>query len=182
MSDPPAHEHARGDPSAPVTVLEFGDYECPYCAAAEPVLRALVAESDGRIRLVFRNFPLADLHPYALTAALAAEASAPFGVFWEMHDLLFENQHRLTDADLSAYADSLGVDGARVVGDAAQPCGDVVEGDFAAGVEMGVRGTPWLFVDGVHYEGRMDLAALRRAAGASTGPGGFVPGTRRQAR
>ncbi|HET7326152.1 MAG TPA: thioredoxin domain-containing protein [Nocardioidaceae bacterium] len=175
-------DHVRGDPDAAVTLLEFGDYECPYCAAAAPVLRRLVEGSDGGVRLVFRNYPVPDVHAYALTAALAAEASAPHGVFWAMHDLLFTHQSRLTDADLRSYADSLGIDGAQVVGDAAQPFGDKVEADFASGVELGVGGTPWLLVDGEVYQGRLDLADLQRAIGTSTRPSRFVPRTRRQAR
>ena len=182
------NDHSRGELAAPVTVVEYGDYECPYCAAAEPVLRELVAGSEGQVRLVFRNFPLPDVHPYALTAALAAEASAPLGVFWPMHDLLFEHQNRLRDNDLRAYADSLGVDGRLVVGNAAQPFGDKVEADFASGVRLGVRGTPWLFIDGTHYDGRVELTALRQAINAGADGGGsarkgrLVPGSRRQAR
>jgi protein-disulfide isomerase len=175
-----AGDHVRGHPEAPVVVVEFGDYECPYCAAAAPVLRDLV--DGGGVDLVFRNFPLPDVHPYALTAALAAEASAAFGVFWRMHDLLFGHQDRLGDADLHRYADSLGIDGSLVVGDAAQPFGDKVEADFASGVAAGVRGTPWLFVNAVPYAGRISLPELRRAVAGSAGAGGLVPGARRQGR
>jgi protein-disulfide isomerase len=157
------HDHVRGAVDAPVTVVEYGDYECPYCAAARPVLAALVDGLAGRVRLVFRNFPLADVHPYALTAALAAEAAGVGGAFWEMHDLLFERQDRLRDADLAGYAESLGLPGGAVVGDAAQPYGDKVEADFRSGVDSGVRGTPTLFVDGRRYTGRVDLPSLRAA-------------------
>lgn len=177
---PPFDDHFRGNPEARVTVMEYADYECPYCAAAAPVLRELVDGSEGDVRLVFRNFPLPDVHPYALTAALAAEATAPHGVFWQMHDLLFARQHRLTDMDLSAYADSLGVDGSLVVGDHAQPYGDKVEADFAAGVEMGVVGTPSLFIDGVPYRDRIDLPSLRRATRASSGGSRLPPWPGRQ--
>ncbi len=104
--------HLLGEPEAPVTVVEYGDYECPYCAAAAPVLHELVQGSQGQVRLVFRTFPLFDVHPHALTAALAAEAHAPLGVFWKMHYLLFKHQDRLTDLDLRAYDDKLGVDSA----------------------------------------------------------------------
>jgi protein-disulfide isomerase len=179
-------EHVRGDPDAPVTVLEYGDYECPYCAAAAPVLRQLVDGSDGRVRLVFRNFPLADKHPYALTAALAAEAAGAQGAFWPMHDLLFERQDRLADVALRAYADALGLDGSQVVGEAAQRFGDKVEADFAAALEAGVAGTPTIFVDGRLYAGRVELAALRRAVGLtatpSAGDGRLQPRSRRQRR
>ncbi|WP_245160103.1 thioredoxin domain-containing protein [Blastococcus sp. CT_GayMR20] len=173
-------EHVLGNPGAPVTVVEYGDYECPYCAAAAPVLRRLVEESDGGIRLVFRHFPLAERHPYALTAALAAEAAGAQGGFWPMHDLLFVRQERLDDAALRAYAEELGLDGDRVVGQAAQPFGDKIEADFAAGLAAGVAGTPTVLVDGRRFSGRMELGALRRAV--SGGNGGLEPGPRRQRR
>jgi protein-disulfide isomerase len=157
-------DHIRGPADAPTTVVEYGDYECPYCAAARPVLGALVDE--GRIRLVFRNFPLADIHPYSLTAALAAEAAGAAGRFWEMHDLLFTHQRRLRDADLARYAAELGLPPASVIGDAAQPYGDKVEADFTSGVESGVRGTPTLFLGGRQYLGPVEGAALRSAVRA----------------
>ena len=179
-------DHVLGDPAAPVTVLEYGDYECPYCAAAAPILRQLVHESDGRIRLAFRNYPLADVHPYALTAALAAEGAAAQGGFWPMHELLFTRQDRLDDVALRGYAEELGLDGSRVVGEAAQPYADKVEADFAAGVAAGVPGTPTLFIDGQLFTGRVELGALRRAIGAgspdSDPDGRRDPGARRQRR
>jgi protein-disulfide isomerase len=176
-------DHVRGAVDAPVTVLEYGDYECPYCAAAAPLLQRLVEESEGRVRLVFRNFPLADRHPYALTAALAAEAAGAQGAFWPMHDLLFTKQDRLTDPALRAYAEHLGLDGDRVVGEPAQEFGDRVERDFAEGLAAGVEGTPTLFIDGVRYAGRMELDALRRAvSGPENGSRGSAPGTGRQRR
>jgi protein-disulfide isomerase len=179
-----ADDHVRGAVDAPVTVLEYGDYECPYCAAAAPLLQRLVEESEGRVRLVFRNFPLADRHPYALTAALAAEAAAAQGAFWPMHDLLFTKQDRLTDSALRGYAEHLGLDGDRVVGEPAQQFGDRVESDFAEGLAAGVEGTPTLFIDGVRYAGRMELDALRRAVGAAepASGGGGAPGAGRQRR
>jgi protein-disulfide isomerase len=178
-------EHILGNSDAPVTVLEYGDFECPYCAAAAPVLRQLVEESDGRVRLVFRNFPLADIHPHALTAALAAEAAGAQGAYWPMHDLLFARQDRLSDVDLRAYAEELGLDGSRVVGEAAQQFGDKVEADFSAGLEDEVAGTPTVVVDGIPYAGRIEIGALRRAVSGSNGSGadgGVDPGARRQRR
>nr|MDT0666486.1 thioredoxin domain-containing protein [Micromonospora sp. DSM 115978] len=112
---------------------------------------------------VFRHFPLYDVHPFALTAALAAEAAGAFGKFWEMHDLLFAHQDMLADYKLKYYAERVGVDGDLVVGDAAQRYGDAVEFDYAQGVELGVRGTPTLFVNGVAYRDRVELSALRKA-------------------
>jgi protein-disulfide isomerase len=178
-------EQVLGNPDAPVTVVEYGDFECPYCAAAAPVLRQLVEESQGRVRLVFRNFPLADLHPYALTAALAAEAAGAQGGYWPMHDLLFLRQDRLDDASLQRYADDLGLDGSRVVRWPAQQFGDKVEADFAEGVSAGVAGTPTLFIDGQLYRGRVEIGALRRAVNGTGEAGsgrnaGLQPRSRRQ--
>ena len=176
-------EHVLGDQSAPVVVVEYGDYECPYCAAAAPVLRELIEGSDGQVQLVYRNYPLPEIHPYALTAALAAEATTPHGVFWQMHELLFQHQDRLRDVDLRGYAESLGVNGDLVVGDAAQAFADKVEHDFVAGVELGVPGTPTLFVNGTLYEGRVDLASLRQAtSGSSATRPGLVPRSWRKRR
>jgi protein-disulfide isomerase len=180
-------DHVLGNPDAAVTLLEYGDYECPYCAAAAPVLRQVVEESEGQVRLLFRNFPLADRHPFALTAALAVEAAGAQGAFWPMHELVFARQDRLDDAALRAYAEELGLDGSRVVGDAAQCFGDKVEADFAAGLEVGVRGTPTVFIDGRLWSGRVEAGALRRAIGGgpsngSDRDGRRDPGARRQRR
>jgi protein-disulfide isomerase len=182
-------EHVLGNPDAAVTLLEYGDYECPYCGAAAPVLRQVVEESGGHVRLVFRNFPIADRHPFALTAALAAEAAGAQGAFWEMHELLFARQDRLDDAALRAYAEELGLDGDRVVGEPAQVFGDKVEADFAAGLEAGVAGTPTVFIDGRLWTGRVEAGALRRAIGTpanggngSDADGRGDPGPRRQRR
>jgi protein-disulfide isomerase len=180
-------EHVLGNPDAAITVLEYGDFECPYCAAAAPVLRQLVEESDGRVRLVFRNFPLADVHPHALTAALAAEAAGAQGAYWPMHELLFARQDKLGDAHLRAYAEELGLDASTVVGEAAQQFGDKVEADFSAGLEDEVAGTPTVVVHGTPYAGRLEIGALRRAVngadvGDSGADGGVDPGSRRQRR
>jgi protein-disulfide isomerase len=177
-------EHVLGNPDAPITVLEYGDFECPYCAAAAPVLRQLVEESEGRVRLVFRHFPVASTHPHALTAALAAEAAGEQGAFWPMHDLLFARQDRLDDAALRGYAEELGLDGSRVVGEAAQRFADKVEADFTAALEDEVAGTPTVVVDGELFTGRVEIGALRRAARLNgSGPdAGLQPGAGRQRR
>ena len=184
MSTADGTEHVLGNPDAPVTVLEYGDFECPYCAAAAPVLRQLVEESDGQVRLVFRHFPLADNHPHALTASLAAEAAGAQGAFWPMHDLLFARQDRLSDVALRAYAEELGLDGAQVVGEAAQRFSAKVAADFEQGLADEVAGTPTVVVDGELFSGRVELAALRRAAhlNGSGADGGVDPGQRRQRR
>ncbi|MGQ7296206.1 DsbA family protein [Quadrisphaera sp. KR29] len=158
--------HVYGERDAPSTVVEHGDFECPYCAAAAPVLKELVDGSGGRVRLVFRHFPLFTRHPFALTAALASEAAAAEGRFWDLHDLLFRHQADLSDPQLVALASRAGVqDPGAVVGEAAQRHRPAVEADYADGGAAGVRGTPTLFVDGRLYTGRVELAALRRELG-----------------
>ncbi len=162
--------HLLGNPEAPICVVEYGDYECPYCAGAAPVLRELVESSAGQVRLIWRNFPLFEVHPHALTAALAAEsvaATAGEDVFWQFHEKLFLHQSRLTDPDLRLYAGSLGADPELAAGDGAQQFAPVVQADYASGIEVGVAGTPTLFIDGEVYDGRVDLPSLRHATGRS---------------
>jgi protein-disulfide isomerase len=165
-----AARHVFGNPEAEICVVEFGDYECPYCAGAAPVLHELVEESEGRIRLVFQNFPLFEVHPYALTAALAAESTEVTGgpeVFWKMHHKLFKNQTRLLDRDLKLYAEFVGADPERAAGEAAQEFAPLVQADYAAGLASGVSGTPTLFIDGAAYQGVVDVPSLRRATSGS---------------
>ncbi|OAA28566.1 protein-disulfide isomerase [Frankia sp. EI5c] len=157
--------NSRGTPDAPVVIVEYADFECPYCARAAGILRELVDSSDGQVRHVFRHFPVFDLHPHALTAALAAEAAGAHGRFWEMHDLLFANQDRLADRYLMGFARAVGVEADLVVGDPAQPYGDAVEADYADAAQRRVRGTPAIFVDGERYRGRLELGPLRAAVG-----------------
>src|SRR6266480_1057391 len=102
-------DHIQGPPDAPVTLVEYGDYECPYCGAAYPVIKEVQARMGDRLRFVFRNFPITTSHPHSEHAE-AAEAAATQGKFWEMHDHLYENQQRLTDPDLHAYAEEVGLD------------------------------------------------------------------------
>jgi protein-disulfide isomerase len=153
--------HVYGTAAATRTVVEYGDFECPYCRAAAPVLRGLVDGSDGEVRLVFRHFPLFTVHPFALTAALAAEAAGP--EFWAMHDLLFAHQEHLTDEDLAEYGQEIGV--VDVAGAPAQRFKSAVKADYHSGVELGVRGTPTLFIDGRVYSGHVEVGPLRAALG-----------------
>ncbi|CAO5189065.1 hypothetical protein FAIPA1_60155 [Frankia sp. AiPs1] len=178
--DTSPERHVYGPADARIVVVEYGDFECPYCARTAPVLRELVDTSDGQVRLVFRHFPVYDIHPFALTAALAAEAAGARGRFWEMHDRLFASQDRLADKFLRYYAGALGLDGELVVGDAAQPFGDAVEADYAGAIEQGVRGTPSLFVDGTPYRGRLEIAPLRKAVSLSQRQGPRGRGRRRE--
>ncbi len=153
--------HAYGRREAPTTIVEYGDFECPFCRSAAPVLRDVIDGSGGEARLVWRHFPLFRDHPFALTAALAAEASGDR--FWEMHDQLFAHQESLTDEDLAVYAEQIGA--GDVVGDAAQRFRSAVEADYSTGAEAGVRGTPTLFVNGRRYSGRLEVGALRTSLG-----------------
>jgi protein-disulfide isomerase len=155
------NRHRYGNPDARLTVVEFGDFECPYCGAAAPVLKQLVDTSDGQVNLVFRHFPLFTVHPFALTAALAAEAAGER--FWDMHWKLFAHQSKLADPDLQRWADRLGV--GPVTGIAAQAFQPAVQADYASGVALGVRATPTLCIGNRIYTGRVELRALRTALG-----------------
>jgi protein-disulfide isomerase len=153
--------HVYGNPDAPIRIVEYGDFECPYCRAAAPVLKELVDGSGGAVALVWRHFPLFTVHAFALTAALAAEASGDR--FWQMHDELFANQDRLSDVDLASYAERVGA--GAVCGPSAQSFKHAVEADYKSGVALGVRGTPTLFINGDRYTGKVKLGELRLALG-----------------
>jgi protein-disulfide isomerase len=161
-------DHAQGPPDAPATLVEYGDYECPYCGASYPIVKRLREALGDRLRFVFRNFPLNSVHPHASVAAQAAEAAAAQGKFWEMHDMLFEHQSNLADADLTQYALKLGLEPYRFQSDlSSERFADKVQADFRGGVRSGVNGTPTFFINGVRYDGpnRYEelLAALQRA-------------------
>jgi protein-disulfide isomerase len=147
-------DHADGPAHAPIILVEYGDYECPFCARAYPIVKALRAALESQLRLVFRNFPLTQTHPHAQHAAEAAEAAAVQGRFWEMHDLLFEHQDALDDRDLIGYAGSLGLDLERFVSELESGTyRRRVREDFRSGVRSGVNGTPTFFVNGERYDG-----------------------------
>ena len=169
---PPVSEldHVAGPDDAPVTLVEYGDYECPHCGRAHPVVKAVQRELEGQLRFVFRNFPLAEAHPHALLAAQSAEAAGAQGRFWEMHDMIFEHQDALELQDIVGYAESLGLDITRFESDlAAGTYAKKVRDDFRSGVRSGVNGTPTFFVNGVRYDGSWAneeafVRALRAAA------------------
>jgi protein-disulfide isomerase len=131
------------------------------------VLRRLVEESDGGVRLVWRHFPLFQVHPHALIAALAAEAAAEQGLFWELQRALFAQQDRLAEPDLRAAGARLGLDPAAVAGPGAQRFADAVEADYLSGLDLGIRGTPTLLVQGERYRGPIEIGALRDAVAAA---------------
>jgi protein-disulfide isomerase len=156
-----ANDHVQGPAKAPVTIVEYGDYECPYCGQAYPITKALQERLGDQLRFVFRNFPLAEAHPHAEHAAEAAEAAAAQGKFWEMHDLLYENQDALEDEDLARYAQTLNLDVPRFVKDMEEHrYADRVREDFRSGARSGVNGTPTFFINGVRHNGPFDLESL----------------------
>ena len=158
------HDHVQGPAEAPVTLVEYGDYECPYCGEAYPVVKALQKRLGDQMRFVFRNFPLAQAHPHAEHAAEAAEAAGAQGKFWEMHDLLYENQDALEDEDLVRYARALHLDVPRFVKEMeAHAHVERVRADFSSGVRSGGNGTPSFFINGARHDGPFDLASLLAA-------------------
>jgi protein-disulfide isomerase len=157
-------DHMQGPPDAPVTLVEYGDYECPYCGEAYPVVKALQERLGDQICFVFRNFPLAQAHPHAEEAAEAAEAAGAQGKFWEMHDLLYENQDALEPEDLVQYARALKLDLPRFVLEMREDVyAERVREEFHSGVRSGVNGTPTFFINGVRHNGPFDLASLLAA-------------------
>lgn len=154
-------DHARGPATAPVTLVEYGDYECPHCGRAYPIVKAVQERMGPRLRFVFRNFPLREAHPNAQRAAEAAEAAGAQGKFWEMHDRLFERQFALDEDYLIEYAGDLGLDVERFRRElAARTYEPRVREDFRSGVLSGVNGTPTFFVNGVRHDGAWDVDAL----------------------
>ena len=162
-------DHVQGAANASITLVEYGDYECPACGQAYWIIKKLQQALAGRLRFVFRNFPLTNIHPHAELAAEAAEAAAAQRKFWEMHDALYENQNALEEEDLAEYANDLSLDADKLLEEIESGAytGRVRE-DFQSGVRSGVNGTPTFFINGVRYDGAYDaeslLAALARAA------------------
>jgi protein-disulfide isomerase len=170
---PPVSEgrdHIQGPSKAAVTLVEYGDYECPYCGAAYPILNDLMAAFPDDLRFVFRNFPMTQMHSHAQRAAEAAEAAGAQQTFWEMHDILYENQDALTEPDLLAYAADIGLDVRRFQSDLDGGAYHArVREDFSSGVRSGVNGTPTFFINGHRHNGPFDLPTLERAVQAALG-------------
>jgi protein-disulfide isomerase len=156
-----AIDHSLGPQHAPVTVVEYGDFECPTCKQAAPSLKLLLSHFPGQVRLVFRHFPLEEVHPHALCAAEASEVAAQQGKFWEMHDLLFTNQLHLKPNQLQSYAEQLNLDMARYTAEMddeiyRQRIREHIDG----GRRSGVRGTPGIFVNGVIHDVSAGMQSL----------------------
>jgi protein-disulfide isomerase len=173
LTVPPDEErdHIQGPSSAAVTLVEYGDYECPFCGQAYPIVKEIQERMGERLRFVFRNFPISTSHPHAEHAAESAEAADAQGRFWDMHDLLYERQERLTDEDLRAYAEEIGLDVERFDKEMAEHvhAGRVHE-DFMSGVRSGVNGTPTFYINGVRHDDSFEAPVLLDAleAAAST--------------
>jgi protein-disulfide isomerase len=157
-------DHIRGSADAPVVMVEYADFECPFCGEAYPVVKALERSLENTLAVVFRHFPLASVHPHAQLAAEAAEAAGTQNSFWEMHDMLFENQDALAPSDLLAYAAALGLDEKKFARDLSEHrYAPKVRDDFMSGVRSGVNGTPAFFINGVRHTGSYDFASLLAA-------------------
>lgn len=157
-------DHVQGPGTAPVTLVEYADYQCPYCRQAFSIIHEVQKHTGDRMRLVFRNFPLTGVHPDAQGAAEAAEAAGAQGKFWPMHDYLFEHQSRLDSDSLLGYAADIGLDVSRFKRDLeAHAFAARVREDFLSGVRSGVNGTPTFFINGLRHDGSWDQETLTAA-------------------
>ncbi|KAA0126767.1 thioredoxin domain-containing protein [Chryseobacterium sp. SN22] len=158
------NDHAQGNENADLVIVEYGDYQCPYCGAAYPVLKELMKEFGGQVKFVFRNFPLSEMHQYARPAAIAAEAANLQGKFWEMHDAIFENQGFLNESFLITLAEKLDLNIPQFEKDLQKvELKEKVDSDFESGVMSGVNGTPSFFINGNKFNGGAeDLLELVR--------------------
>jgi Na+/H+ antiporter NhaA/protein-disulfide isomerase len=166
----PDRDHIRGPEEAPVTLVEYGDFECPYCGQAETVIRELLTSLGDEVRYVWRHLPLNDVHPSAQLAAEASEAAGAQGNFWEMHDMLLGHQGELRPTDLTSYAEQLGLDADRVMEELRRrEHAPRVSEDVASADESGVSGTPSFFINGRRHYGAYDIATLTDAVKAARG-------------
>ena len=157
-------DHRRGDPDAPIVLVEYGDYECPHCAVAEPVVEALLRAFGHDLQLVFRHFPLSQVHPLSEIAAQAAEFAGEHGAFWPMHSAIFANQAQLSLPVIFAIAGALNLpQGALRAALEAGTYSAKVRQDFIGGVRSGVNGTPCFFVGGLRHDGAHSFEALAAA-------------------
>lgn len=156
-----AEDQVQGSNSATIELVEYGDYQCPHCGAAYPIIKRIQKKMGHKLKFVFRNFPLQEIHPQALGAALAAEAAGAQNKFWQMHDIIFENQQNLEREDLIQYAETIGLDVPTFKSDIKEQAFlEKVETDFESGIRSGVNGTPSFFIDGDKYNGSWDEKSL----------------------
>lgn len=162
-------DHSQGSDTAAVTLVQYGDYECPYTRQSTTVVRAIQQQLGNQLRFVFRNFPLVEIHPHALHAALAAEAAVAQGKFWEMHDYIFHHQHTLEDTDLTRFAEAVGLNVQQFTRALAEHYSLArIEEDVESGERSGVQGTPTFFVNGFMYLGSWEQDALLAALQAAS--------------
>ena len=157
-------DHLIGPEKAVVTLVEYGDYECPYCGQAYPVVDQLLDMYRDVLRLAYRHFPLTTVHPHAQRAAEAAEVAGAQGQFWEMHSMLYENQDALDEESLLEYAGDLGLSVEQFASDLAEHRhAPKIQEDVASGIRSGVNGTPTFFINGLRHDGSFDLGTLAEA-------------------
>jgi len=161
-------DHGEGPEDATLVLVEYGDYECPHCGRAYPIVKEIQKALKNDLRFVFRNFPLAEMHPHALAGAKAAEAAALQDTFWPMHDQLFEHQPHLDDRSVLRYAEAMGLDLRRFTADArSEAIATRVDADIEGGARSGVNGTPTFFINGARHDDSFDyetlVAAIRAA-------------------
>jgi protein-disulfide isomerase len=160
----PKRDHVSGSVNGSIKLLEYGDYECPFCADAQSIVKEIQRRFGDDLLFAFRHFPLINIHPHSEHAAEAAEAAGAQQNFWGMHDLLFENQRALEDEALVAYAGELGLDETRLIREVTSSVYALrIREDFKSGVRGGVNGTPTLFINGERYDGARDLKQLLHA-------------------
>ena len=165
-----SNDHVRCNPGAPAQLVEYGDFECPFCGSAYSVVKALEEALGDRLAVAFRHFPLTQMHPHAMLAAEAAEAAGAQGRFWEMHDMLYEHQDALEPDDLRGYAEALGLDVDVFDRDLlAHKHRPKVRADFRSGAVSGVNGTPTFFINGHRYDGAWDVDSLFAAIASEAG-------------
>ena len=154
-------DHIRGSVNAPVTIVEYGDFECPYTGMAYPIVKEIMKQFGDKIYFVYRNFPLNDIHPHAQHAAEAAEAAAAQDKFWQMHDYLFEHQKALDDNHLLEYAQKVGLNVDRFKGEmSGHVYVPLINKSLKSGIDSGVEGTPTFFINGQRYEDSWDIDTL----------------------
>jgi protein-disulfide isomerase len=169
LSDPiTERDHSLGSPNAPITLVEYGDYECPTCLSAVPIVRAIRDALGPDVRFIFRHFPRSNIHPHASAAAEAAEAAAEQGKFWEMHDALFKHQQELSTLDLSHVALTLGLEIYKFESSRTQEKHRLrIAADYDSGTRSGVTKTPTFFINAQRYDGPLEAPAILTAARTS---------------
>jgi protein-disulfide isomerase len=154
-------DHIQGPSSAPITLLEYGDYQCPYCGQAYPIIKQVQNHLSNKLRFVFRNFPITQIHPHAQHAAEAAESAAAQNKFWDMHDYIYEHQQALGVDHLEKYATKLALDLTQFNHDMSSHAHTQhIREDFLSGVRSGVNGTPTFYINGIRYNDSWDLQTL----------------------